>query len=141
MIRTISVLAALFTIVAAVAAQPGYLSTGCPAPLRFSDPVVRRQGALPPLPKDEPVPDFPIPTGAEAPCATGTIITSEPVRVPAAEAAPDNGQGAVSQQMLLEYFHNGSGGTNHNATTVVPFGFMPPASAPAPSSTAAYISR
>jgi hypothetical protein len=122
------------------AARPGYLAAGCPSPLRFGEPEDSHKSTLPPLPKAEPEASFPIPTNAMTRCATETVVSSVPEQPVAPEAATDVMPPPISPQILVDYFRSGSS-SNHNATAVVPFGFMPPASGPAPSSSATYISR
>lgn len=142
MMRTLSLLAALCTIVtAATAARPGYLAAGCPPPLRFSEPGDPHKAALPPLPKDEPEASFPVPTNAVTRCSPEIVVSSAPEQ-PAGVGVPTDAEPpAVTPQMLTDYFRSGTSGTNHNATTVIPFGFVPPVGGPAPSSSATYISR
>jgi hypothetical protein len=142
MMRIVSLFAALCAIVtAATAARPGYLAAGCPSPLRFSEPGSPHKAALPPLPKDEPEASFPIPTNTMTRCATETVVSSTPEQPALAAATTDTAPPSVTPQMLTDYFRSGTSGSNHNATAVVPFGFVPPVGGPAPSSSATYISR
>jgi hypothetical protein len=142
MMRTFTILAALCAIVTvATAARPGYLAAGYPSPLLFADPQDSHKGTLPPLPKDEPVADFPIPTNAMNRCATETVVSSAPDYTAMSGLAIDPVPSPVTPQVLVDYFRAGNSGTNHSATAIVPFGFMPPVGGPAPSSSATYISR
>jgi hypothetical protein len=137
-----TILAVLCVIVtAATAARPGYLAAGYPSPLLFGDPGETRKNGLPPLPKDEPVADFPIPTNAMNRCATETVVSSGPEYTGADGTAMDVPPPPVTPQVLVDYFRTGNSSTNHGATAIVPFGFVPPVSGPAPSSSATYISR
>jgi hypothetical protein len=142
MMRTFSLLVALCIIVTtATTARPGYLAAGYPAPLRFSEPGGPAKAALPPLPKDEPEASFPIPTNAMTRCDADNIVSSNPEQPAAIMTPADAEPPSVTPQMLVDYFRSGATGTNHNVTAVVPFGFVPPAGGPTPSSTATYISR
>jgi hypothetical protein len=143
MMRTFIILAVLCAIVTvATAARPGYLTTGHPSPLLFADPEEAPKGALPPLPKDEPVADFPIPTNAMNRCATEIVVSSAPEYAAPDEVPMEMAAPPVTPQVLVNYFRTGTSSTNHNVTAVVPFGFVPPISGgPPPSSTATYISR
>jgi hypothetical protein len=141
MMRTFSLLVALCTIVTTVTtARPGYLAAGYPAPLRFQEPEDPHKAALPPLPKPDPEASFPIPTNAMTRCDEETVVSSTPEQPAMAGVPTDVTSPSVTPQMLIDYFHSGSS-SNHNATAIVPFGFMPPAVGPTPSSTATYISR
>lgn len=140
--RTFSLLVALcVTATAATTARPGYLVAGCPSPLRFREPGEPHKAALPPLPKDEPAANFPIPTNTMSQGATETVVSSTPEQPAVGGAAAEAGPPSVTPQMLIDYFRSGSSDTNRSATAVVPFGFVPPVGGPAPSSSATYISR
>jgi hypothetical protein len=142
MMRTFTILAALCAIVSvATAARPGYLAAGYPSPLLFGDPGDVHKGALPPLPKDEPVADFPIPTNTLNRCAAETVVSSSPEYTGMDGVTMDPVPPPVTPQVLIDYFRTGNSGSNHNATAVVPFGFVPPTGGPALSSSATYISR
>jgi hypothetical protein len=142
MMRTFSLLVALCIFVTtATTARPGYLAAGYPAPLRFSDPEGPAKAALPPLPKDQPEASFPIPTNTMTRCDADDIVTSAPEQSATVMTPADAQPPSVTPHMLVDYFRSGTSGTNHNVTAVVPFGFVPPASGPTPSSSATYISR
>jgi hypothetical protein len=142
MILTFSLLVALSSAVTrATTARPGYLAAGYPSTLHFSEPGEPHKAALPPLPKDEPEADFPIPTNAMTRCASGTIVSSGPEQPAGVGLPTDAVPPSVTPQILIDYFRGGNSGTNRNSTAVVPFGFVPPAGEPAPSSSATYISR
>ncbi|MGD1019094.1 MAG: hypothetical protein ABSA12_07215 [Verrucomicrobiia bacterium] len=141
MMRTFPALAALLAALAAVtAAQPGYLSEGRLAPLRFQEAPAPGRSVLPALPPEGPSPSFPIPTNSaassasEASAATTTEQSDGGVE-------PATNEVTVTPQMLVGFYRDGIAGTNHDAGTIVPFGFVPPTTAPKPSSTAGYSSQ
>jgi hypothetical protein len=143
MMRTFIIPAVLCAIVtAATAAGPGYLAAGHPSPLLFADHEEAHKGGLPPLPKDEPVADFPIPTNAMNRCVTEIVASSAPEYAAPDDVPMETAPPPVTPQVLVNYFRTGTFGTNHNVSAIVPFGFAPPISGgPPPSSTATYISR
>src|ERR1700722_7257216 len=127
MMRTFIILAVLCAIVkVATAARPGYLAAGQPAPLLFADREESHKGALPPLPKDEPVADFPIPTNAMNRCATEIVASSAPEYAAPDEVPMEMAPPPVTPQVLVNYFRTGTSATNHNASAIGPFGFAPP---------------
>jgi hypothetical protein len=140
MSRTFPVLAALLVVVgAATAERPGYLSAGRLAPLRFAvDPAADRF-VLPPLPADPAPPNIQIPTNSTMTSAT-QAITASSAEPSEGDPAPATNELAVTPQMLVGYYRDGAGGTNHEGGAAVPFGFVPPVTVPHQSSAAQYSS-
>jgi len=140
MIRTFPVLATLLAVVGmATAVQPGYLSAGRLAPLRFTEPPSSKPSVLLSLPCDEPSTNSPIPTNSLAPRAAEAVATP-PVGHFEDNLASVTNEVVVTPQMLVGFYRDGIAGTNRDTGAVVPFGFMPPTAAPKPSSTAQYSS-
>jgi hypothetical protein len=143
--RTTHYLVALFSYSVAVTTglSAGYLNTCGPAPLRFHSPPVLAKAALPPLPKDKPVADFPIPTANQTTNTTSVTASSESTNAtvvsvsstPQSPAAPE----IVTPQMLVDVFQgHRPGQCGSESSVTVPMGFVPPPASVGPSSHATY---
>ena len=125
-------MAVLTCIVASAnAVSAGYLNASGPAPLRFHQPVVLAKPVLPPLPKDAPVTDFPIPAANESTNVTAVSASSASASPPAPIV--------ITPQMLVDIFQGRRPGECGPETSVsVPLGFVPPPVGVGPSSHATY---
>jgi hypothetical protein len=120
------------------ASAAGYLRSIGPGPIRYLATPERTGKVLPPLPPDEPAPVVVTPPSAINPGGADALTRAGGDKEGGAPLVTPEGA-PVTTEMLVEIFRSRWGeGRGRDERVIVPFGFVPPTSAPQSSSSATY---